>query len=262
MRTRDPAWLQEKLDALKKTNGAGFDLAMPPDGGARHVGSAPAALAHLVEYRARRLGYLSDATEESPMLLALASRKEPKAEQEGSLAYYVDVKNPATNDDLTLFLKEATMADGTRFPFSVWMAGRYPKEWDGLLKLLSLDMRISDVQWVSRKLKGLLDLPEAKGDFWAPVPGTDKKEVYPSTLAYIARVILHRYQMLGLIDATFEPIRQSGLFLVEAVATPPMSFTPIGPGIEDCTACGGRRTVGKRDGCRVCDACGNTAGCG
>lgn len=265
MRTKDPRWLAEKLHALQKCEGASLLLKMPPAATPKRAGSAAAALAHLVEYRATTLGYLSEDTwtAESPMLLAMASRKEPKAEQ-GSLAWYVDIANPATGDDFVLMVKEAVMEDGSRFPFSVWAAGAYPRELDGLLKLLSIDMRVSDPAWIAMKLKGLRNFPEAKGEFMAPTPGVaDKRQWYSSTVAYIANVLLARYQAIGMLDEALEPVRQAGLFVVEAATLPKAhEAQPAGRGHKDCGECGGTRTVVKRDGCEHCESCGAVGSCG
>lgn len=62
MRTKDPRWLAEKLHALQKCEGASLMLKMPPAATPKRAGSAAAALAHLVEYRATTLGYLSEDT--------------------------------------------------------------------------------------------------------------------------------------------------------------------------------------------------------
>ena len=81
--------------------------------------------------------------------------------------------------------------------FSVWLSGAYPLEFNGLTKSLSLDMRVIDPAWIGKKLRGLKDLPEAQGDFFARQPGSEKQAVQPSTLAYVARLLIHRYEMLG-----------------------------------------------------------------
>lgn len=263
MRTKDPGWLAEKLTALLKTEGSPFVMPSPPEGKPVVLGSSAAALAYLVEYRAKALGYLSETPgEESPMLLALASRKEPKSQ--GNLAWYADIRNHGTGDDFVLMVKEAQMEDGTRFPFSFWAAGNYPRAWDGLFKLLSLDARISDPKWIAMKLKGLLDYPEAKGEFWAPLPGTEKQAVFPSTIAYLAHVLLYRYRQLGILDEQGEPVRQGGLFLVEEASTPTLTIdAPIaGRGHKDCPECGGKKTVIRKDGCDSCEACGYVGSCG
>jgi len=264
MRTKDPEWLRTKLDALRKTEASPFFLAGPPNGAPVRIGSSAAALAYLVDYRARAIGYIDgeSASNESPMLLAMASRKEPKAYAEGNLSWYVDVVNHGTGDDFMLMVKEAQMEDGTRFPFSVWAAGNYPREWDGLFKLLSLDMRICDPKWIALKLRGLIDHPEPKGEFWAPLQGTEKQSVFPSTVAYIAHVLLHRYRMLGILDSAGETVRQGGLFAVE-VETPTLGVAATtGRGHKDCTECGGHKTVIRRDGCDHCEACRAIGSCG
>ncbi|MBK9497007.1 MAG: adenosylcobalamin-dependent ribonucleoside-diphosphate reductase [Xanthomonadales bacterium] len=264
MRTKDPRWLQEKLHALSKTQGSAFVLPMPPEGTPKRANSAAAALAMLVDYRATQLGYLTEETHqlESPMLMAMASRREPKADQ-GSQARYWDIRNDNTGDDFVLMVKEADLADGSRFPISVWAAGTYPKALDGLLKLLSIDMRVSDVEWIGRKLQGLVDHPEPMGDFRAAIPGKEQGSmVYPSTVAYIATILLSRYRQLGLLDADNKPQHQTRLFMIEQAASEVHLPLVRATGQKDCTVCGGVKTVVKRDGCSVCEACGDIGSCG
>src|SRR3546814_19799745 len=63
---------------------------------------------------------------------------------DGTLAWVADVRNPSTDDDFVLMLKELQMPDGSRRPYSMWLTGAHPRALDGLCKLLSLDMRLVD----------------------------------------------------------------------------------------------------------------------
>jgi ribonucleoside-diphosphate reductase alpha chain len=54
-------------------------------------------------------------------------------------------------------------------------------------------------------------LPEPLGDFMAFVPGSRKQQNYPSTVAYIANLIIHRYAMLGILDESGFPLQQMGI---------------------------------------------------
>ena len=116
------------------------------------------------------------------------------------MSWTVDVLNPRTGDDFVLGLKEITLPDGITRPYSVWLSGEYPRALDGLCKLLSLDMRVIDPAWIGMKLRKLLDFPEPLGDFMAFVPGSRKQQTSPPRSSYVARLILHRYAMLGLLD--------------------------------------------------------------
>ena len=102
-------------------------------------------------------------------------------------------------DDFVLGLKELVLPDGQRRPYSVWLSGEYPRALDGLCKLLSLDMRVIDPAWIGMKLRKLLNYPEPLGDFMAKVPGSEKSQTWPSTVAYVARLMIHRYAMLGML---------------------------------------------------------------
>ena len=58
-----------------------------------------------------------------------------------------------------------------------------------------------DTAWIGKKLRGPKNLPQAQGDFFAHQPGTEKQAVQPSTIAYAARLLIHRYEMLWVRDA-------------------------------------------------------------
>src|SRR5204862_6597385 len=147
----------------------------------------------------------------SPVLDAMFALKEPKTGTDGTISWTVDVLNPRTSDDFVLGLKEITLPHGVTRPYSLWLSGEYPRPLDGLCKLLSLDMRVLDPAWIGMKLRKLLDFPEPLGDFMAFVPGSRKQQTFPSTVAYLARLIIHRYAMLGILDEEGLPRTQMGI---------------------------------------------------
>lgn len=254
MRAFDREWLALKLSALKKTNGQTFDLAMPPDGHLVKVPSPVAALGAIVEYHAKKIGWLDGQCEEGHKLTdAMLFRKEPKSTEVGTLSWTVDVSNPATGDDFALFLKELEMPDGSRRPYSVWLAGTYPKALDGLCKLLSIDMRIADVGWIGMKLRKLLSVKEAQGDFFARVPGEQRSMSYPSTVAYIAALMLHRFRVLGLLDANGQPLVASSVQDVDHKIHAHSE--------KPCPECGSHTLI-KYNGCEKCTSCGYVGSCG
>ena len=144
------------------------------------------------------------------MLDALFAKKEPKTGTDGTMCWTVDVFNPQPGDDFVLGLKELVLPDGQRRPYSMWLAGVYPRALDGLCKVLSLDMRVIDPAWIGMKLRKLLNYGEPLGDFMARVPGSEKQENYPSTVAYVAQLIIHRYAMLGILDERGYPVVRDG----------------------------------------------------
>jgi ribonucleoside-diphosphate reductase alpha chain len=263
MRANDPGWLRLKLDTLAKTTGDdGFDLAFPPHGAVTRMPSVVSAFAQLVRWRVQQLGGLagegqSDAFAASvtPVVDAMFSLKEPKTGTDGTLSWTVDVHNPRTGDDLVLGLKEIALPDGTTRPYSLWLSGEYPRALDGLCKLLSLDMRVVDPAWVGMKLKKLLDFPEPLGDFMAFVPGSKKQQTWPSTVAYVARLVLHRYAMLGLLDEEGLPLQRMGV-----LEAPVRGGAPLLQGAK-CPECGSHTLI-RRDGCDWCTACGYVGVCG
>jgi len=271
MRSQDRVWLKTKLDSLSRTAGDHpFDLPLPPDGEPVRVPSLVAGFARLVEYRCAALGVFADEGE-TPVVDALISRKEPKTGPDGTLSWTVDVLNPATGDDFVLGLKELRMPDGARRPYSVWLSGVYPRVLDGLCKSLSYDMRVLDPAWIGAKLRQLADFPEPRGDFLAWVPGGRKQRSFPSTVAYLAALMIHRYAMLGVLDAEGLPLEAMGVMEAEGYGaeTEPGNVVAlarsagsmeVAPG-KRCGECGNYAVI-RRDGCDFCSACGALGGCG
>jgi ribonucleoside-diphosphate reductase alpha chain len=213
MRTQDRAWVAKKLAALAKTRDDKH-IALTLGGEAVSVTSASAALARVVQYRLRQLGVDTPAADEAtPVMDQLMSPREPRVDADGTLSWTVDVANAATGDNAVLFLKEAQLEDGARRPYSVWLAGTYPRELDGLCKLLSIDMRVIDPAWIGLKLRKLLSYAEPMGHFFAQVPGTRQSQNWPSTVAYIARLMIHRYAMLNILDSEGAAIREMGVMV-------------------------------------------------
>jgi ribonucleoside-diphosphate reductase alpha chain len=263
MRANDRAWLRLKLDSLAKTRGDdACSIPFPPDGEPRPVPSIVAGVARLVRWRLEQLHALDTDGEggrSGPVLDALFSLKEPKTGTDGTLSWTVDVLNPASEDDFVLGLKEIRMPDGQNRPYSVWLSGEYPRALDGLCKLLSLDMRVMDPAWIGMKLRKLLDYPEPLGDFMAKLPGSEKSQTWPSTVAYVARLIIHRYAMLGILTEDGYPIQQMGILQAPAPDQPAQAL-PAMKGAR-CKECG-NDTVIRKDGCDFCTACGAVGACG
>jgi ribonucleoside-diphosphate reductase alpha chain len=262
MRADDHAWLVMKLDALAKTGGDEFDMPFPPRGEKRRMPSVVSALAQVVKWRVEQLhkgleGDFSLTAGEgaSPVVDAMFALKEPKTGTDGTMSWTVDVLNPRTGDDFVLGLKEITLPDGITRPYSVWLSGEYPRALDGLCKMLSLDMRVLDPAWIGMKLSKLLDFPEPLGDFMAFVPGVKKQQTFPSTISYMARLILHRYAMLGILDEHGLPRREMGILVA-----PSEKHVPVMAGAK-CPECG-NTTLIRKDGCDYCTACGYVGVCG
>jgi ribonucleoside-diphosphate reductase alpha chain len=257
MRANDKAWLKLKLDALAKTqDDDAFELPMPPNGERKLVPGVVSALAQVVRYRCEKLGAL-DGTEATPVIDCMFSRDEPKTGTDGTLSWTVDVVNPAAGEEFVLGLKEITLPDGVTRPYSVWLSGHYPRALDGLTRLLSLDMRVLDPAWIGMKLRKLTNYAEPLGDFMARVPGSSKQQNWPSTVAYIARLIMHRYAMLGILDENGYPTREMGILEVPEQKS---GGVKVMQG-SLCTECG-NYTVIRKDGCDFCSACGAVGSCG
>jgi ribonucleoside-diphosphate reductase alpha chain len=264
MRANDSAWLRLKLDTLAKAGGdEPFEMPFPPRGEKKLMPSVVSAFAQIVRWRVEQLQsgvgqevfQLAAEEASSAVLDAMFALKEPKTGTDGTMSWTVDVLNPRTGDDFVLGLKEITLPDGITRPYSVWLSGEYPRALDGLCKILSLDMRVLDPAWIGMKLKKLLDFPEPLGDFMAFVPGSRKQQNFPSTVSYVARLILHRYAMLGILDENGVPKQQMGI-----LERPASKETPVIAGAK-CPECG-NKTLIRRDGCDYCTACGYVGLCG
>ena len=262
MRTEDRAWLDMKLSALQKASGDdGFEMAMPPDGRKVRVPSLVSGFAKLIRYRCNELGaFADDGAGATPVVDALMGPKEPKAGPDGTLSWTVDVMNHATGDDFVLFLKELVMPDGQRRPYSMWLSGEYPRVMDGLCKALSLDMRVYDPAWIGMKLRKLLNYGEPNGSFMARTPGSDKAQIWPSTIAYLARLMIHRYAMLGILTEQGYPVEHAGILAVPLDEQAHSAELKTLPGMK-CPECGNKALI-RKDGCDFCTDCGYTGACG
>jgi hypothetical protein len=193
----------------------------------------------------------------------------------GTLAWAVDVNNPATGEAFTVTLKEVQLPSGdsgliTR-PCALGFSGNYPRALDGLARLLSLDMRVMDPGWIAMKLRKLLNVGEPLGHFMAPVPGERRQQTWPSTVAYIARLVIHRHAMLGVLDEQGFPVQAMGILaapvakpaaadgLAGSVLSAPVNLaTMAGKACPEC----GNHTLIHKDGCEFCTACGYVGQCG
>jgi ribonucleoside-diphosphate reductase alpha chain len=271
LRADDPAWLQLKLDALATVaEERPFEMPFPPHGERRPFPGVVAGTAAVLRWRCEQLGVLPPAAgAATPVMDALFARDEPHTDTSGTLAWAVDVDNPASGEHFTVTLKEVTLPgpDGvpvTR-PCALALSGNYPRALDGLARLLSLDMRVIDPAWIGMKLRKLLNYAEPLGHFMAFVPGLAhgqrRQQTWPSTVAYLARLVIHRYAMLGVLDEDGFPLREMGV-----LATPhPRNGEPVAPPLllagKPCPECGNASVIHK-DGCDFCTACGYVGQCG
>ena len=272
MRANDPSWLKLKLDALATVaEERAFDMPFPPSGERRRFPGVVAATAAVIRWRCEQLGALQEGGP-TPVLDAMFSREEPRTGVDGTLAWAVDIDNPATGEVFTVTLKEVSLPapEGghvTR-PCAIGFAGNYPRALDGLARLLSLDMRVIDPAWIGMKLRKLLNIGEPLGHFMAPVPGQRRQQVWPSTVAYVARLVIHRYAMLGILDEEGHPVSEMGVLAApravpdepQADAAPaPAGARPMAGRV--CPECGNATMIHK-DGCEFCTACGYVGACG
>ncbi len=267
LRANDPAWLRLKLDALATVaEERSFEMPFPPHGERRLFPGVVAATAAVIRWRCEQLGVWRERVHPlaTPVIDAMFSRDEPITGPSGTLAWAVDIDNPATGEAFTLTLKEVSLPgpDGNPVnrPCAVGLSGNYPRALDGLARLLSLDMRVIDPAWIGMKLRKLLNYAEPLGHFMAFVPGLPhgerRQQIWPSTVAYMARLIIHRYAMLGVLDEEGFPLREMGV--LEAPGAEEETAALAGRPCPEC----GNPTVIKKDGCDFCTACGFVGQCG
>ncbi len=279
MRTNDAAWLRLKLDALATVaEERAFEMPFPPTGEKRLFPGVVAATAAVIRWRCEQLGALQEGGA-TPVLDAMFSKDEPRTGTAGTLAWAVDVDNHATGERFTVTLKEVSLpgADGSAVtrPCAIGFSGNYPRALDGLARLLSLDMRVMDPAWIGMKLRKLLNVGEPLGHFMAPVPGERRQQTWPSTVAYIARLVIHRYAMLGVLDEHGLPVQAMGILAApqaKPVATDSAGVGSAGTAIaapvnlatmagKACPECGNHSLIHK-DGCEFCTSCGFVGQCG
>ena len=267
LRANDPAWLQLKLDALATVaEERAFEMPFPPHGERRLFPGVVAATAAVVRWRCEQLAALPrpGRVAATPVMDAMFSIDEPHTGPSGTLAWAVDIDNPASGEAFTCTLKEVTLPgpDGVTVtrPCAVGLSGNYPRALDGLARLLSLDMRVIDPAWIGMKLRKLLNYAEPLGHFMAFVPGLAhserRQQIWPSTVAYLARLIIHRYAMLGVLDEEGFPLRDMGV--LESAGPADRGRVMAG---KVCLECG-NATVIHKDGCDFCTACGDIGQCG
>ena len=87
--------------------------------------------------------------------------------------------------------------------------------------------------------------------------GERRQQTWPSTVAYLARLIIHRYAMLGVLNEEGYPLRSMGV-LESATDRTERSSVMAGKVCAEC----GNATVIHRDGCDFCTACGDVGQCG
>jgi ribonucleoside-diphosphate reductase alpha chain len=269
MRANDPSWLRLKLEALATVaEERAFDMPFPPNGEKKRFPGVVAATAAVIRWRCEQLGALQEGGP-TPVLDAMFSREEPRTGTDGTLAWAVDIDNPTSGETFTLTLKEVSLPtpEGSHVtrPCAIGFAGNYPRALDGLARLLSLDMRVIDPAWIGMKLRKMLNVGEPLGHFMAPVPGQRRQQVWPSTVAYVARLVIHRYAMLGVLDEEGFPVNEMGVLaapVVSAAATSAASAkaSAVMHG-KPCPECGNAAMIHK-DGCDFCTACGYVGACG
>ncbi len=271
LRSNDLGWLQLKLDVLATVaEEHPFEMPFPPLGERRLFPGTVAAVAALVRWRCEQIGTLpAPQGAPTPVLDALFSRDDPHTGVDGTLAWAVDIENPVARENFTLMLKEVTVpgqdgAQGTLVtrPCAMALSGRYPRALDGLVRLLSLDMRVVDPSWIGMKLRKLLNYAEPLGDFMAFEPGLRagqrRQRQWPSTVAYLARLVIHRYAMLGVLDERGYPLREMGVLESPQGSAHAAHAVQAGRPCPEC----GNATLIHKDGCDFCTACGYVGQCG
>jgi ribonucleoside-diphosphate reductase alpha chain len=275
LRSNDAAWLRLKLDALATVaEERAFQMPVPPGGEPRLFPGVVAATAAVIRWRCEQLGALQEGGP-TPVMDAMFSVEEPRTTVSGTLAWAVDVDNPATGEQFTLTLKEISLPtpEGGHItrPCALGFSGNYPKALDGLARLLSLDMRVLDPAWIGMKLRKLLNVGEPLAHFMAPVPslaGERRQQIWPSTVAYVARLIIHRYAMLGVLDENGQPLVDMGLLQAapQAAGLAAAAAAAAGTAVSamagrPCPECGNATMIHK-DGCDFCTSCGYVGQCG
>ena len=150
----------------------------------------------------------------TPVIDAMFSRDEPRTTASGTLAWAVDVDNPATGEAFTLTLKEITLQDMTGRRLRALRAGPF-----GQLSARAGRPRSPPVAGHAGARPGVdrhevaqaPELRRAPRSFHGPGARERRQQVWPSTVAYIARLAIHRYAMLGGVLTKRLPAARDGL---------------------------------------------------
>jgi len=121
---------------------------------------------------------------------------------------------------------------------------------------------VIDPAWIGMKLRKLLNYAEPLGDFMARVPGESRQQNFPSTIAYCARLLIHRYAMLGVLDERGYPLFEMGVLEIpedDRVEARGAQYQILHG--KKCKECGNAAVIHK-DGCEFCTACGAIGACG
>jgi ribonucleoside-diphosphate reductase alpha chain len=80
-------------------------------------------------------------------------------------------------------------------------------------------------------------------------------------VAYVARLIIHRYAMLGILDERGFPVSDMGVLEVpdDDRRGANYEYRPVHGKL--CKECGNAAVI-KKDGCEFCTACGAIGACG
>ena len=93
------------------------------------------------------------------------------------------------------------------------------------------------------------------------VPGEVRQENFPGTVAYVARLIIHRYAMLGILDERGYPLSEMGVLEIPDDDCKPDAYRYPALHGKLCKACGNAAVI-KKDGCEFCTSCGAIGACG
>lgn len=255
--TNDKPFIKHYLSSLKRAGGKAFESTLPYTGETYTAKSVGSAIAQVVEAHCQHIGYFNDQDDdlESPMLNAMTSRTEQKSKGQGGLAAFDDVFNSLAGHDFPIFIKEAWLeSEGQNVPISVWFGTQQaPPDSDAILKILSLSMRQRDLRWPAMFLKILRSHVDFGKEYGFGSVGDKKPTFYASTWAYVADLIIYRYQQLGIFDAEGKHLLQASLFVAEEpdVVTIIQDKTPKG---LPCPSCSSTNTQ-MSEGCLSCNNC-------
>ena len=243
-------------------------MPFPPHGERRLFPGVVAATAAVIRWRCEQLGLWADERgAPTPVIDAMFSRDEPHTGPSGTLAWAVDIATRQRRGSSPLTLKEVLLPRPGRHGVTrarARSASRATTRARSMAwrALLSLDMRVhrpgvdrheaaqaAQLRRAARPLHGLRAGPAA---------GERRQQTWPSTVAYMARLVIHRYAMLGVLDEEGFPLREMGVLQSPAQEAAPRLAPMAGSRCPEC----GNATLIHKDGCEFCTACGHLGACG
>ena len=98
------------------------------------------------------------------------------------------------------------MPDGQRRPYSVWLSGEYPQGVRRAVQGALARHARDDPAWIAHEAAQAPQLRREQRRVHGAHARLGQERTYPSTIAYLAQLMIHRYAMLGILTEDGYPV--------------------------------------------------------